>query len=117
MILRQAECDGVEQTQESVSMETDIYQKMELDFGAELPRALEQLDLLDARTKGYSSLLYGRYLRAVVFLAEGDVREFERMLGEMAGKDSILRQAECDGGEVQVRDFEKTFHALGLMGK
>ena len=98
-------------------METDIYQKMELDFGAELPRALEQLDLLDGRTKGYSILLTPRYLRAVVFLAEGDVREFERLLGGMADKDSILRQAECDGGDVQVRDFEKTFHALGLMGK
>ena len=98
-------------------METDIYQKMELDVGVELPRALEQLELLDARTKGYSLLLTNRYLRAVVFLAEGDVREFERLLGGVAEKGAILRQAECDGGDLQVRDFERTFHALGLMGK
>jgi hypothetical protein len=43
-------------------MKTDIYQKLERDFGDALPLALEQIERVDVRTKG---LLGDRMLRAM----------------------------------------------------
>ena len=47
-------------------MKTDIYQKIERDFGNDLKLAIEQLYILDARSKG---MVGDRMLRSMVFLA------------------------------------------------
>lgn len=50
-------------------MKTDIFQKIEKDFGDDLKLAIEQVEILDARSKG---LVGNRMLRAMVFLAKGN---------------------------------------------
>ena len=96
-------------------MKTDIYQKIELDFGADLKSAIEQVEILDARSKG---LVGDRMLRAMVFLAKGNIERFKQVieLGRTDYRD-VLWQAEYDCGEEQLYDFNKTFHELKLMGK
>ena len=96
-------------------MKTDIYQKIERDFGDDLQRAIEQVEILDACTKG---LIGDRMLRAMVFLSKGKIERFKQIieLGRVDYRD-VLWQAEYDCGEVQLYDFNKTFHELKLMGK
>ncbi len=96
-------------------MKTDIYQKIELDFGGDLKSAIEQVEILDARSKG---LIGDRMLRAMVFLAKGNIERFKQVieLGRTDYRD-VLWQAEYDCGEEQLYDFNKTFHELKLMGK
>jgi hypothetical protein len=96
-------------------MKTDIYQKVEKDFGPEAKLAIEQIEILDARSKG---LVSDRMLRAMVFLAKGDIERFKQVieLGRTDYRD-VLWQAEYDCGEEQLYDFNKTFHELKLMGK
>ncbi len=96
-------------------MKTDIYQKIENDFGPEAKLAVEQIEILDARSKG---LVSDRMLRAMVFLAKGDIERFKQVieLGRTNYRD-VLWQAEYDCGEEQLYDFNKTFHELKLMGK
>ncbi|MFT4764460.1 MAG: hypothetical protein ACI9OH_001554 [Oleispira sp.] len=96
-------------------MKTDIYQKIELDFGDDLKLAIEQVEILDARSKG---LIGNRMLRAMVFLAKGNIERFKQVieLGRTDYRD-VLWQAEYDCGEEQLYDFNKTFHELKLMGK
>jgi hypothetical protein len=96
-------------------MKTDIYQKIELDFGDDLKLAIEQVEILDARSKG---LIGNRMLRAMVFLAKGNIERFKQVieLGRTDYRD-VLWQAEHGCGEEQLYDFNKTFHELKLMGK
>jgi len=96
-------------------MKTDIYQKIERDFGDDLKLAIEQVEILDARTKG---LIGNRLLRAMVFLSKGNIDRFKQVieLGRIDYRD-VLWQAEYDCGEEQLYDFNKTFHELKLMGK
>lgn len=96
-------------------MKTDIYQKIERDFGDDLKLAIEQVDILDARTKG---LIGNRLLRAMVFLSKGNIDRFKQVieLGRTDYRD-VLWEAEYDCGEEQLYDFNKTFHELKLMGK
>lgn len=96
-------------------MKSDIYQKIEIDFGNDLKRALEQVESLDARSKG---LISDRMLRSLVFLAKGNMERFKQVI-ELGRTDSrdVLWQAEYDCGEEQLYDFNKTFHELKLMGK
>ena len=96
-------------------MKTDIYQKIEKDFGSDLKQAIEQINILDARSKG---LVSDRMLRAMVFLAKGNIERFKQVieLGRTDYRD-VLWQAEYDCGEEQIYDFNKTFHELKLMGK
>ena len=96
-------------------MKTDIYQKIESDFGSDLKQAIEQIEILDARSKG---MVGDRMLRAMVFLAKGDIERFKQVieLGRTDYRD-VLWQAEYDCGEEQLYDFNKTFHELNLMGK
>ena len=96
-------------------MKTDIYQKIENDFGPEAKLAIEQIEILDARSKG---LVSDRMLRAMVFLAKGDIERFKQVieLGRTDYRD-VLWQAEYDFGEEQLYDFKKTFHELKLMGR
>ena len=96
-------------------MKTDIYQRIERDFGDDLKLAIEQVEILDARTKG---LIGNRLLRAMVFLSKGNIDSFKQVieLGRTDYRD-VLWQAEYDGGEEQLYDFNKTFHELKLMGK
>jgi hypothetical protein len=96
-------------------MKTDIYQKIERDFGDDLKLAIEQIEILDARSKG---LVGERMLRAMVFLAKGSIEHFKQVieLGRTDFRD-VLWQAEYDCGEEQLYDFNKTFHELKLMGK
>jgi len=96
-----------------MSLETDIYQKIEHDFGADTPSAIALLEEIDAKTKG---LIGNRMLRAMVFLADGDLDRFRDVieLGRVDYRD-VLWQAEYDCGEVRKFDFEKSFHQLGLI--
>ncbi len=96
-------------------MKTDIYQKIELDFGDGLKLAIEKIEILDARSKG---LVGDRMLRAMVFLAKGNIERFKQII-ELGRTDyrHVLWQAEYDCGEEQLYDFNKTFHELKLMGK
>lgn len=96
-------------------MKTDIYQKIEKDFGPHLKLVIEQIEILDARSKG---LVNDRMLRAMVFLAKGSIERFKQVieLGRTDYRD-VLWQAEYDCGEEQLYDFNKTFHELKLMGK
>ena len=93
-------------------METDRYQRIVADFGAEAMVALRLLDQLDASTKG---LMNARILRAIIFLSRGSLAALNRNI-ERARTDcrDILWQAEYDGEEKRVRNFEKSFHELGL---
>ena len=94
-------------------MATDIFQKLELDFGVNLSNAQEVLAGLDAKTKG---LVSPRVVRSIVYLSKGDLESLER-LAKLSLVDcrDVLWQAEYDGGEDQLRDFNKTFHELGLL--
>lgn len=96
-------------------MNTDIYQKIEIDFGEDLDQAIEIINILDARSKG---LVGDRMLRAMVFLAKGNIERLEQVieLGRTDYRD-VLWQAEYDCGEEQLYDFNKTFYELKLIGK
>jgi len=96
-------------------VKTDIYQKMERDFGDGLGEAIEQIELLEAETKG---LIDNRLLRAILFLADGDLEEFKQVI-ELARTDyrDVLFQAEYGCGEKRLYDFNKSFHELKLMDK
>ena len=96
-------------------MKTDIYQKIERDFGDDIKLAIEQIEILDARSKG---LVGNRMLRAMVFLAKGSIDRFKQVI-ELGSTDyrDVLWQAEYDCGEERLYDFNKTFHELKLMGK
>jgi hypothetical protein len=93
-------------------MKTDIYQRIVADFGAEATVALRLLDQLDASTK---SLMNDRVVRAIIFLSRGSLAALKGNI-ERARTDcrDILWQAEYDGKERRVRNFEKSFHELGL---
>lgn len=96
-------------------MKTDIYQKIERDFGSDSKLAIEHIEILDARSRG---LVSDRMLRAMVFLAKGDIEKFQQVieLGRTDYRD-VLWQAENDCGNERLYDFNKTFHELNLMGK
>ena len=96
-------------------MNTDIYQKIERDFGSDFELAIEQVEILGASSK---ELVDDRMLRAMVFLAKGCIERFKQLI-ELACTDhrDVLWQAEYDCGEEQIYDFNKTFHELKLMGQ
>lgn len=97
-------------------MQTDIYQKIQSDFGAHSPSVIQAFDELDAESKG---LVSPRLIRALVYLAQGDLEKLKKAIA-LARKDwrDVLLQAEYSYPEtVRVRDFDKTFHELGLLGK
>lgn len=96
-------------------MRTDIYQKVVADFGAEATAALRLIDQIDANSKG---LVGDRLLRAIIFLSCGSVQALNRNI-EAARTDyrDVLWQAEYDGGEKRLRNFERTFHELGLLDR
>ena len=96
-------------------MKTDIYQKIESDFKEDKDLALREIDILEAKTKG---LIGDRLLRAMVYLANGDINEFKAMikLSEIDYRD-LLWQAEYECTEERKRDFNKSFHELGLIKK
>ncbi len=95
-------------------MATDIYRKVERDFGAKAVEVHHALDELDAKTKG---LVSPRLIRAIIFLADGDLKRFHQTL-ELAQTDwrDVLLQAEYSYPENNhIRDFNKTFYELGLL--
>ena len=95
-------------------MDTDIYQKVERDFGEKAVDVHSALTELDAKTKG---LVSPRLIRAILYLANGDIERFQEKL-KLAQTDwrDVLLQAEytCPAND-HVRDFNKTFHELGLI--
>lgn len=97
-------------------MLTDIYQKIEVDFGTQAALAHQALDELDARTKG---LISPRLTRAIIFISNGDIQALKKNI-ELARKDwrDVLLQAEYSYPDnIRVRNFEKTFHELKLIEK
>lgn len=95
-------------------MVLDIYQKIEHDFGDKAKKVHEALNSLDAKTKG---LISNRMLRAIIYLAEGDIINFnEKMkLAQIDWRD-VLFQAEYSYPQNErLRDFDKTFYELGLL--
>jgi hypothetical protein len=95
-------------------MATDIYQKVESDFGEQASEVHSALTELDAKTKG---LISPRLIRAIIYLANGDVARFHEKV-KLAQTDwrDVLLQAEYSYPENHhVRDFNKTFYELGLL--
>ena len=92
----------------------DITPKLKQDFGPNLSRARELLADFYAESKGNVS---DRLVRAIIYLAHGDLEELSRVIG-VARIDyrDVLWQAEYEGGEVRLRDFNKSFRDLGLVG-
>lgn len=96
-------------------MKTDIYQKIEKDFGIDSRKVIEEIEYIDARSKG---VIGDRILRAMVYLAKGNAHDF-RYFAEKARAEhnEVLSQAEYDENGNKVYDFNKTFHELKLMDK
>ena len=95
-------------------MASDIYHKVENDFGKGANEIHEELKVLDAKTKGLNS---NRIIRAIVYLANGDVSTFHEKvkLAQIDWRD-VLMQAEYSYPENErLRDFDKTFYELGLL--
>jgi hypothetical protein len=95
-------------------MALDIYQKIENDFGENANEVHEALKILDAKTKG---MISNRIVRAIVYLANGDVSTFHEKvkLAQVDWRD-VLMQAEYSYPENErLRDFDKTFYELGLL--
>ena len=95
-------------------MALDIYQKIENDFGDNSNEVHEALKILDAKTKG---MISNRILRAIVYLANGDISTFHEKvkLAQVDWRD-VLMQAEYSYPENErLRDFDKTFYELGLL--
>ena len=84
-------------------MKTDIYQKIEYDFKENKDLALHEIDILEAKTKG---LIGDRLLRAMVFLAGGNINSFREII-KTARTDfrDVLWQAEYDCTDEKKRDF------------
>jgi hypothetical protein len=98
-----------------VFMPTDIYQKVEIDFGAKAQEVHEALKELDAKTKG---LISNRVIRAIIYLANGNFDTFHQkvVLAQTDWRD-VLLQAEYNLQTQRVRNFDKTFYELGLLNK
>lgn len=96
-------------------MATDIYQKIEKDFGADSKKIMEEIEFMNAQSKG---LIGNRFLRAIVYLAKGNFDDF-RYFAEKARTEynEVLQQAEYDENGHKVYDFNKSFHQLKLMDK
>lgn len=97
-------------------MALDIYQKIENDFGESARYIHEELKILDAKTKG---MIGNRIIRAIVYLANGDVSTFREKvkLAQVDWRD-VLLQAEYGYPENErLRDLDKTFYELGLLKK
>lgn len=95
-------------------MALDIYQKIENDFGERANEVHEELKVLDAKTKG---IISNKIIRAIVYLSNGDVSTFHEKvkLAQVDWRD-VLMQAEYSHPENErLRDFDKTFYALGLL--
>jgi hypothetical protein len=95
-------------------MATDIYQKVEHDFGENAAEVHQALTEIDAKTKG---LVSPRLIRAILYLADGDIGRFHEKV-RLAQTDwrDVLLQAEYSYPENNhVRDFNKTFYELGLL--
>jgi len=77
--------------------------------------ATELVKTLDASSNG---LIEDRILRAIVFLAKGNLDNFQHAI-DLCRTDfrDLLWQAEYDCGDEQLYDFKKTFHEFKLMDK
>ena len=96
-------------------MATDIYQKIENDFGTDSQKVMEEIKFMNAQSKG---MIGNRILRAVVYLAKGNFDDF-RYFAEKARTEfnEVLRQAEHDENGHKIYDFNKSFYQLKLMDK
>ena len=95
-------------------MTLGIYQKIENNFGENAREIHEELETLDAKTKG---MIGNRIILAIDYLAKGDVSTFHEKvkLAQVDWRD-VLIQAEYDYPENErLRDFDKTFYELGLL--
>jgi hypothetical protein len=94
-------------------MKTDILKKIKHDFGSKESDVSEALEALDTDLQ---DLFNDRIVRAIIFLAKGDMSRFAQLCA-LARTDprDVLWQAEYDCGEDQLYDFNKTFHKLQLL--
>jgi len=95
-------------------MPLDIYEKIENDFGERANEIHQELKILDGKTK---DLICHRVIRAIIYLANGDVDTFHEKvkLSQVDWRD-VLFQAEYSYGEdKRLRDFNKTFYELDLL--
>ena len=88
-------------------MKPDIKSRLQKDFGEDFLTIVKVINQWDVETK---SLLDDRLLRVTIYLVKGKKEEFER-IKEIARLDfrDVLWQAEYDGGEERIRDFNRQF--------
>ncbi|MFT7373776.1 MAG: hypothetical protein ACI9T9_002476 [Oleiphilaceae bacterium] len=91
----------------------DIQKKLELDFGSESSLAKDELEALYTQTNWR---IGNRMVRSIVYLSNGDFESLKKAI-KHANTDykEVLWLAEYDRGDEQLRDFNKTFEALGLL--
>ena len=88
----------------------DIKEKIELDFGVEAGAAKDEIEALYIKTNWRVT---NRMIRAVVFLAKGDLASLTNNINLfLADYKDVLWSAEYDRGDVKLRDFNETFTDL-----
>ncbi len=88
-------------------LKPDIQCRLKKDFGDDFMEVIKEINQWDAETKG---LLGDRLLRATIYLSRGRLKRFKEVK-EMGRTDyrDVLWQAEYDGGEEHLRDFNRPF--------
>jgi hypothetical protein len=91
----------------------DIQQKLEHDFGSEFPFARDEIDAIYIATNWNIS---NKVIRSIIYLAKGNLELLNKNI-QRAQTDfkDLLWEAEYDRGDEQLRDFSKSFIALGLI--
>ncbi|MFK7840581.1 MAG: hypothetical protein AB8B83_09675 [Bdellovibrionales bacterium] len=87
-------------------MKTDIYQKIEADFGANSEKAHDVIDELDKTTKG---MVDTNQIRALIFDAKGNLERLREAALSFKYNEIIEQNPNID--------FHKTFHELELIKK
>ncbi|MGF1530616.1 MAG: hypothetical protein ACFCU4_04585 [Puniceicoccaceae bacterium] len=88
-------------------MKPDIQKRLKDEFGDDFYSILKEINEWDAQTK---SLLDDRLLRSAIFLSRGKIESF-LAIKEASRRDyrDVLWQAEYDGEEERIRDFNRPF--------
>lgn len=91
----------------------DIHTKLEQDFGNDFFYVRDEIEALYAATNWAIS---NQLIRCIVYLSKGDKALLQKNIERVqVDYRDVLWEAEYDRGEEQLRDFNRTFQALGLL--